>query len=115
MSLRARILLLVLVATVLPVLAMLGILLENRSTTVLEARNQLDLRGEIIAGDLDDKIAGTTQLLFGLAHVPIVRGDDKAACSSFLADVLKEHPQYTGLLTMARCFATRCAPVAFSS
>ena len=100
LSLRARILLLVLVATVLPVLAMLGILLENRSTTVLEARNQLDLRGEIIAGDLDDKIAGTTQLLFGLAHVPIVRGDDKAAYSSFLADVLKEHPQYTGLLTI---------------
>lgn len=100
MSLRARILLLVLVATVLPVLAMLGILLENRSTTVLEARNQLDLRGEIIAGDLDDKIAGTTQLLFGLAHVPVMGSDDKAACSSFLADVLKEHPQYTGLLTI---------------
>lgn len=100
MSLRARILLLVLAATVLPVLAMLWILLDHRSATVLEARNQLDLRGEIIAKDLDDKIAGTSQLLFGLARVPIVGSDNKAACSDFLADVLKEHPQYTGLLTI---------------
>lgn len=100
MSLRARILLLVLAASVLPVLAMLWLLLENRATTVVEARNQLVARAEIIAKDLDDKIAGTAQLLFGLGRVPIVGGDDQAACSAFLGDVLKEHPQYTGLLTI---------------
>jgi diguanylate cyclase (GGDEF)-like protein len=100
LSLRARILLLVLVASVLPVVAMLWLLLENRATTVVEARNQLVARANIIAKDLDDKIAGTAQLLFGLGRVPIVGGDDQAACSAFLGDVLKEHPQYTGLLTI---------------
>lgn len=100
MSLRARILMLVLAASVLPVLAMLWLLLENRATTVAQARDQLIARGEIIAKDLDDKIAGTVQLLFGLGRVPIVGSEDKASCSAFLADVLKEHPQYTGLLTI---------------
>jgi diguanylate cyclase (GGDEF)-like protein len=98
--LRARILLLVLAASVLPVLAMLWLLLENRATTVAQARQQLIARAEIIANELDDKIAGTAQLLFGLGRVPLLGSDDKAACSAFLADVLKEHPQYTGLLTI---------------
>lgn len=100
MSLRARILMLVLAASVLPVLAMLWLLLENRAATVAQARDQLIARAEIIANELDDRIAGTAQLLFGLGRVPLVGGDDKAACSDFLADVLKEHPQYTGLLTI---------------
>jgi diguanylate cyclase (GGDEF)-like protein len=100
MSLRARILMLVLAASVLPVLAMLWLLLENRAATVAQARDQLIARAEIIANELDDKIAGTAQLLFGLGRVPLLGGDDKAACSDFLADVLKEHPQYTGLLTI---------------
>ena len=100
MSLRARILVLVLAASVLPVLAMLWLLLENRATTGAEARDQLVVRAEIIASDLNDKIAGTVQLLFGLGRVPVVGSEDKAACSAFLADVLKEHPQYTGLLTI---------------
>ncbi len=100
MSLRTRILMLVLAASVLPVLAMLWLLLENRAATVAQARDQLIARAEIIANELDDKIAGTAQLLFGLGRVPLLGGDDKAACSAFLADVLKEHPQYTGLLTI---------------
>ncbi|MBL8475521.1 MAG: EAL domain-containing protein [Methyloversatilis sp.] len=100
MSLRMRILLLALAASVLPVLAMLWLLLENRSATVAQAREQLIARTDIIANELDDRIAGTVQLLFGLGRVSVVGSDDKAACSAFLADVLKEHPQYTGILTI---------------
>lgn len=100
MSLRARILWLVLVATLLPILAILGLLLENRATTAAQALDRLQIRATDIASDLDDKIAGTAQLMFGLARVPLVREGDKAMCSDFLAAVLKEHPQYTGLLTI---------------
>lgn len=100
MSLRARILLLVLVASMLPLLAMFLLLLENRAATVVQARTQLLVRAETIAAEVDDKIAGTAQLLFGLARVPVLGGKDKQACSAFLADVLKEHPQYTGILTI---------------
>ncbi|HEX5784105.1 MAG TPA: hypothetical protein VFY35_05200, partial [Burkholderiaceae bacterium] len=48
----------------------------------------------------DDRVSGTAQLLFGLGRVPLVGQADKVACSAFLAGVLQEHPQYTGLLTI---------------
>jgi len=99
-SLRARILWLVLVASLVPVLAMLWVLLENRAATIVQGQNQLAARAEAIAGELDDKIAGTAQLLFGLSRVPVLGSGDRAACSDFLGDVLKAYPQYTGLLTI---------------
>ncbi|RYF75174.1 MAG: EAL domain-containing protein, partial [Comamonadaceae bacterium] len=100
MSLRARILWLVLAASLLPVPAILWLLLEIRSVTTQQARDRLVARAGLIASDLDDKIAGTGQLLFGLGRVPSLGENDKSACSSFLAEVLSEHPQYTGLLTI---------------
>ncbi|WP_310463482.1 EAL domain-containing protein [Sphaerotilus sp.] len=100
MSLRARILWLVLVASLLPVLAMVWVLLENRAATLEQVRGQLTARTGVIASDLDDKISGTAQLLFGLARVPLLGLPDTEACSVFLAEVLREHPQYTGLLTI---------------
>lgn len=100
MSLRIRILLLILASSLLPVFAMLWVLLENRADTLARAQAQLTSRTESIASDLDDRISGTAQLLFGLDRVPVVGGEDKLACSAFLADVLREHPQYTGFLTI---------------
>ena len=100
MSLRVRILLLILASSLLPVFAILWVLLDNRADTINRAREQLKSRAESIAGELDDRISGTAQLLFGLGNVPQVGSADKAACSAFLADVLREHPQYTGLLTI---------------
>ena len=100
MSLSARILWLVLAASLLPVPALVWLLLEFRSATTSQARDRLVARAGLIASDLDDKIAGTGQLLFGLGRVPLLAAGDKAACSDFLADVLKEHPQYTGILTI---------------
>lgn len=100
MSLRARLLSLILAATLLPVLAMLWVLFENRADTIERAQQQLTNRAETIASDLDDRISGTAQLLFGLGQVPLLGGANKEACSEFLGDVLKEHPQYTGFLTI---------------
>lgn len=100
MSLRARILLLVLTATLLPVLAMTWLLLDNRLKAGSEARQAIVRQTHEIADELDDKIAGSAQLLFGLSHVPLLHANDKQACSDFLADVLRRHPQYTGILTI---------------
>jgi diguanylate cyclase (GGDEF)-like protein len=100
MSLRARILALILASSLLPVLAVLWVLFESRADTIERARELLTSRTEAIASELDDRVSGTGQLLFGLGSVPIVASRDKAACSDFLAAVLKEHPQYTGLLTL---------------
>ena len=100
MSLRLRILLLVLVASLLPLLLMMWLLFQQRAATLEQAREQLMVRAGDIADDLDSKIAGTGQLLFGLGRVPLLGSPDRAGCSRFLADVLEEHPQYTGFLTI---------------
>lgn len=100
MSLRARILWLVALASLLPVLAMVWALTRHRDHALEQVRSQLGARTAAIAADLDDKISGTAQLLFGLARVPTLDSTDTVACSDFLADVLREHPHYTGLLTI---------------
>lgn len=55
-------------------------------------------------------VSGTAQAAFGLSRVPMVGSNDAATCSDFLADVLNEHPQYTGLFQpfcpMGGCIAT---------
>ncbi len=100
MSLRARILLLVLAATLLPVFAMTWLLFEQRDADVENARRQLASRAEAFAEDIEDRIAGTAQLLYGLGKVPALANTGKAECSAFLASVLRAHPQYTGILTI---------------
>ena len=100
MSLRSRILLLILSATLLPLLPVLWGLLMSRADTIARAQQEFSGRTQRIASELDNRVSGTSQLLFGLSRVPLLGGTDKAACSAFLADVLKEHPQYTGLLTI---------------
>jgi diguanylate cyclase (GGDEF)-like protein len=100
MSLRARVLLLVLAAALLPLMALAWLFAELRAAKIDEAREQVEVRAAGIAEDLESKIAGTAQLLFGLGRVPLLGGTDRDACSRFLGDVLREHPQYTGILTI---------------
>ncbi|MFZ5505933.1 MAG: putative bifunctional diguanylate cyclase/phosphodiesterase [Pseudomonadota bacterium] len=100
MSLRARILALVFASSLLPLLVVFWTLLESREAAIDQARERVGTRASQLAGELDDKVSGTAQLLFGLSRVAQVGGTDKAACSDFLAAVLDEHPQYTGLLTI---------------
>jgi len=100
MSLRASIILLVLAATLPPLMAIGWLLVQQRDVEAARAESQLLGHGQGIAENLEDRIGGTGQLLFGLARVPMLESGDKAACSEFLADVLREHPQYTGVLTI---------------
>ncbi len=100
MSLRARILLLVFLATVVPA-ALLGLyLLENRNSRVAEAEKGLSALAIHAAGTLRDRVAGTVQLLHGLSRAPDLETAERDACSAFLGEVLKRYPQYTGLLTI---------------
>ncbi len=100
MSLRARILLLVLLATLTPA-AVFGLYFFNeRERNIDEAKQALGALANYAAENLDDKIKGTVQLLHGLSRASDIDTADKAACSEFLASVLARYPQYTGLLTI---------------
>ena len=100
MSLRARLLVLVAVATLVPALLAGLRFFQNRTSEIEKALVDLAATANEISNDLDGKIQGTAQLLFGLARARDLDTRDKAACSAFLSAVLKEYPQYTGILTI---------------
>jgi len=96
-SLRARLLLLVLLA----VIPALGLILysaaEQRRLAALEAQaNALQL-ARSVSSSHDDLIEGAHQLLTTLAQTPVVRGSDPTACNSVLGTLLKKYTHYTNL------------------
>jgi diguanylate cyclase (GGDEF)-like protein len=101
LSLRARILLLVLLATIAPALVIGAYFVGERGRGIEEAKQHLGALAKYTTENLDDRVKGTVQLLYGLSRTPDVDTADRAACSEFLAGVLARYPQYTGLLTVS--------------
>jgi len=100
MSLRLRILFLVLIATMLPAI-LLGVhRVDQREVERVEAERSLQALATYVAESLRNTANGTVQLLHGLSRAPELEGD-RGGCSSFLKEVLERFPQYTGLLTIS--------------
>jgi diguanylate cyclase (GGDEF)-like protein len=100
MSLRTRILLLVLLATLTPA-ALFGLhLFQDRQAEIARTTRDLNVLAAYAGENLRDKVRGTVQLLHGLSRARDLDTADRKACSDFLAEVLKRFPQYTGLLTI---------------
>jgi hypothetical protein len=97
MSLRVRLVLVVLLA----VLPALGVILyaasEQREQAVLEAQGRALSLARAAAEEQEQVIEGAHQLLVGLAELPSVRGHRAAECSSLFAAILKRFPRYTSL------------------
>ena len=101
MSLRARLLLLVTLATLVPAI-LLGIrFFQNRAAEIDAALARLATIANNVTYDLDEKIQGTAQLHFGLARAVNLDNSSRAECSAFLSAVREEYAQYTGILTIA--------------
>lgn len=100
MSLRTRLLILVIAATLVPAILVGLRFVQNRSSEINAALANLAASADDIASDLDEKIQGTAQLHYGLARARDLDTRDKAACSAFLSDVREEYPQFTGILTI---------------
>lgn len=101
LGLRARImLLLVALAALLPATVAMGFLFKQRDHDIAQARYNLASLARTASNELRAKIQGTHQLLFGLAQSRELDVEERDACSAYLAKVLKQHPQYTGILTI---------------
>ncbi|HYW55968.1 MAG TPA: ATP-binding protein [Polaromonas sp.] len=100
MGLRARIILLVALAALLPATVAMGFLFKQRDHDIAHAKDNLAALARGASNELRVKIQGTHQLLFGLARSRKLDVDERDACSAYLAEVLKQHPQYTGILTI---------------
>lgn len=101
MSLRARLLLLVALAALVPAI-LLGVrFYQDRMAAIESALTVLSLQAKSIAADLDEKIQGTAQLHFGLGRAADLDSSNRIECSAFLSAVREEYPQYTGILTIS--------------
>ena len=100
MSIRARLLMLVLVVTVLSALFIAKRFVQERDQDVAAVTQKLPAVASAAAAALDERIRGTEQLHFGLARAQDLNTADRAACSAFLSKVRNKYPQYTGILTI---------------
>ena len=100
MSLRARLLMLVLLATLLPALLMGWRFMRDREVEIASAVKALSAAADRIAEDLDQRVQGTAQLHYGLAYASILQTEDRVACSAYLSEVREAYPQYTGIITV---------------
>ena len=100
MSLRTRLLILVIAAMLVPAILIGLRFVQNRTSEIDAALANLASSADDIASDLGEKIQGTAQLHYGLARARDLDTRDKAACSAFLSDVREEYPQFTGILTI---------------
>jgi signal transduction histidine kinase len=100
MSIRARLLLIALLASVLPALLVLARFVEDREAAVQADTQRLAVAAQNTVEALRDRIQGTAQLHYGLARARDLDTTDRAACSAFLSEVRETYPQYTGILTI---------------
>jgi signal transduction histidine kinase len=100
MSIRSRLLLLVLVATLLPMILVGSRFFIEREREVDAAIGNLTATANELAARLNEHILGTVQLQYGLARARDLETRDRKTCSSFLSAVREEYPQYTGILTV---------------
>ena len=100
MSLRTRLLILVIAAMLVPAILVGLRFVQNRTSDINAALANLSATANDILGDLDEKIQGTAQLHYGLARARDLDTRDKAACSAFLSAVREEYTRFTGILTI---------------
>jgi len=100
MSLRTRLLILVIAAMLVPAILVGLRFVQNRTSEINAALANLSATANDLSIDLDEKIQGTAQLHYGLARARDLDTSDKAACSAFLSAVREEYRQFTGILTI---------------
>jgi len=100
LSLRTRIVLLVMLAVLVPAAAMVAHHVHQRTQDIRQAERNLAAAVHIAENQLESRINGTTQLLFGLSQSRELETANRDACSAYLEQVKDRYPQYTGILTI---------------
>jgi signal transduction histidine kinase len=101
-TLRARLLLLALLATIPALVLILYTASEQRRLARTDAEKDARHLVRVIAHQEEILVAATRHLLIGLAQLSEVRGYDAKRCSAFVADLLKQYPLYANFgVTMA--------------
>ncbi|HET7087730.1 MAG TPA: GAF domain-containing protein [Anaerolineae bacterium] len=95
-SMRARLMLLVLLA-IIPVLGLLlHISFEERRLAAIDAQENALTLVQLLKADQERTVEGARQLLIALTQLRDVRSDDPATCVARLTELLKLYPGYSG-------------------
>ena len=114
-SLRARLLVLVLVA-VLPAFAlMLYTHLEYRRAAVAVAHEEALRIARIAASEQNDVFQDARRVAFTLAHLPEIRTLNAQACRLLLAELLSRSPEYTNISVAAPTGDVVCTGIPLAS
>ncbi len=97
-SLRARLLLLILLAIIPAVGLILYTAAEQQRQAAIEVMESALRLARIVSGDQERLIEGARQLLAGLAQLPAVWRHDAGACGALFAALLKRFPFYVNLV-----------------
>lgn len=97
LSLRARLLLLVLLALVPMLVLVLVSGLEARQVDGRRAQSQAMQLVRQIAHDQDEYISESRQFLTTLAQLPALQNFDATACSNFIVNAKKQYPRYANI------------------
>jgi signal transduction histidine kinase len=96
-GLRARLILLVLLAIIPAILLILYTTAEQRQLATVDVRENAQWLTRLVAGDQERLIDETRQLLLTLTHLSEARGTALSTCSALFAELLDQYPQYTNL------------------
>lgn len=97
-SIRSRLLLLVLLG-VLPAASLLANLAWEYRTERIEATSSQALAlARMIAGDQEEVVEGTRQLMKALAQMRWLRSIERSTCDATLSDLSRENPRYNAIL-----------------
>ncbi len=100
MSLRSRLLSLVLLATLLPASILGWRFLQESEEEIAAAVRNLAISSNNVGAALDQRVQGTAQLHYGLAHSRLLDSAERVACSAHLSTVREAYRQYTGIVTV---------------
>src|SRR2546430_13524998 len=96
-SLRARLLLLVLLAVIPALGLILYTDLEQRRLAANQAQEDALRFARLAAADQAQLIQGAHQLLAALSQLPAVRENDSETCTALFTNLLKQYPVYANL------------------
>src|ERR1700758_1728707 len=96
-SLRARLLLLVLLAVIPALVLVFYTNLEERQLRKALVQEDAMRLSRLVSADYERLIEDARQLVVSLARLPAVRDRNSAACNALFADLLAQHSSYINL------------------
>lgn len=98
LSIQKQLIILIVVMTILPLGGIFYSAHNQRRNDLRDAGQLVKRLVNEVKNDHNALLSGTEQLFSVLSQIPAVQKHDKAAVSSFLAEIVKRNPQYANLL-----------------